>query len=589
MKRRSRRRVIGLLTMGLVLAGVAPANAAPTCIRVGTTCFATVQAAVNAAQDGDTVVIPAGQFPGGVVVTTSISLVGAGAASTALVGGEHVLTIGTWMAASEPTVSIRGLTLRGGVAHSSPESTDFAGTPGVFAGGGGLEIPAAADTYVGGTVTVTDSVITDNKATPVDTLLPVPGQEANWPHCPDGFCTFAGAVGGGVENWGNLTLVRTTVSNNTAGGPMASDSDGGGILSRGNLTLRSSTVTGNTASAVAPHGRYAEGGGIFMSYGTTLTVKNSSVSSNTASLASVFPFFLPDGSTIDMNANSGGIHVDDGSLAVIDGSHLDGNTAQADDANGEPGAGNAALQLTQSDLNLTNTTVNNNLTQAHVRTTADFGEEGSALSWCDLATIDGLQAIGNQTVTTAVDGQADSAGAIAPLATLCQGYDPGPSTVSNSLIKDNTSTSYATHGPANVYGAGLSIDSHLTMRDVLIKGNRGIGVGDGGLVEGGGIFNGEPPLPFTVPPSQLALVGVNVTGNSVSGNPTETLLGGGISTSDPITASSTHVKGNSPDQCFGCEGAFGTFAAATSATRVQSGRDHAVRTDPLVGHLVARR
>src|SRR5262245_48801371 len=114
---RMTRRFLGeiVLTVGILLAGIAPAAAAPgPCIRVGQVCYASVQDAVDAARNGDTVRIPAGQFPGGVVVTRSINLVGAGAGATALVGGEHVLTVGTWMARRAPTVTIRGLTLRGG-------------------------------------------------------------------------------------------------------------------------------------------------------------------------------------------------------------------------------------------------------------------------------------------------------------------------------------------------------------------------------------------------------------------------------------------------------------------------------------------
>ena len=90
------------------------------CVRVGAACYPTVQAAVDAAQDGDTVRIPAGRFAGGVVITKSITIAGAGAASTHLVGGEHVLTVGTWMAPSPPEVHISGVTLRGGRAHNSP-------------------------------------------------------------------------------------------------------------------------------------------------------------------------------------------------------------------------------------------------------------------------------------------------------------------------------------------------------------------------------------------------------------------------------------------------------------------------------------
>jgi hypothetical protein len=579
---------------GLVLgpagaAGASGGSGGSPCVQVRGACYATVQAAVDAAHDGDTVRVPAGQFAGGVIVTKSITLAGAGADRTALVGGEHVLTIGTWMAPSEPTVSIGGLTLRGGRAHSSPESLDFSGTDGVQAGGGGLEIPAAADTYLGATVTVTDSVITDNQAIPVDSQLPTADQESFWPRCPDGFCTFAGARGGGVENWGTLSLVRTTVSNNLAGGPLTSDAEGGGIFSWNGLTLDHSTVTGNTAVAVAPHGRYAEGGGVFMAGGTNLTMHGSSVSGNTASLTSTNPVTNPDGTTTDMLANSGGIHVEDGSTVTIDSSHIDHNLAAVDDPQGSPGVINAALQLTISDLTLTDTTANGNRAAARIKTT-DW-PMGGALQWCNLGTIRGLSVVGNSTVVTALHGDAAATGAVFAGATECNGFDPGPSTMTDSVIRDNTATAIAPYGDAATAGAGIYVDSQLTMRHVAVTGNRGLGFGRGGNVFGGGIWNGAYPLPFLNGiHSQLTLDHAAVTNNSIGGGPAETLAGGGIYTRDPITFTSTTVTGNNPDQCAGCTGL--SAPTATAKTQATTGRHLPDRrgdgTDPL-DHPTLRR
>jgi hypothetical protein len=52
-----------------------------------------------------------------------------------------VLTSGEFGTSSEPTVSIEGLTITGGITRSSPESTPFTGQEGVSAAGGGVEIP----------------------------------------------------------------------------------------------------------------------------------------------------------------------------------------------------------------------------------------------------------------------------------------------------------------------------------------------------------------------------------------------------------------------------------------------------------------
>src|SRR5262249_53342347 len=100
----------------------------------------------------------------------SVDLVGAGAGRTTIAGGGPVLTIGVarQFPPAEPTVSIRGVTITGGVATSS-----FLGD--WFAAGGGIEIPPSCTTRPacpsfeygpGATVTIADTVVTGNVAAP---------------------------------------------------------------------------------------------------------------------------------------------------------------------------------------------------------------------------------------------------------------------------------------------------------------------------------------------------------------------------------------------------------------------------------------
>ena len=552
------------------------------CVRVGAACYPTVQAAVDAAQGGDTIRIPAGRFAGGVVITKSITIAGAGATSTQLVGGEHVLTIGTWMASSPPEVHISGVTLRGGRAHNSPESVDFTGKPGVFAGGGGLEIAAG-----GARVTVADSVITENSASPVDSMLPAPEQEPFWPHCPDGFCTAAAGLGGGIENWGDLTLVRSRVTRNFSGGRLASDADGGGVASWGDLTVRSSRISGNQARAVAPHGRFAEGGGIMMMDQTTLRMFDSSVSVNVASLTSRNPVTNPDGSTTDSLVNSGGIHVSDGSNVTIASSRIDDNVATVDNPQGQAAVINSGLQLIVSDLKLSDSSVSGNKAIARVKDVGDFGPLGGALSWCNLGTLSGLRAVGNSTVVRSVAGDAGSPAAVFAGATMCNGFDPGPSTLTDSVIKNNVSTAIARGGRADVFGAGIITASSLTMRKVVVSGNRGFAHGEaGGTVQGGGIWNGAFGLPFLDGlHSNLTLDRVVVKRNSVAGSAGEVASGGGIYTRDPITRNATVIKRNNPDQCFGCS--IAAAAATTGNGRTKFSTQPRRTTSDLLHHLAA--
>jgi hypothetical protein len=189
------------------------AFAAKRCVG-GPGCYRTIQDALNASRDGDVIKIGPGSFAGGIQITKSVSVVGAGAGSTVIRGGGPVVTIGTFGAATEPTVSISDVKITGGRTTSSPE--DIGGA--ARASGGGVFVPPAADFAAGATVTIRDSIIAGNKTAPSKTAGPDPGQ-TDWPVCPAGPCPFAGADGAGIETWGSATLIGTVVSDNEAGGP----------------------------------------------------------------------------------------------------------------------------------------------------------------------------------------------------------------------------------------------------------------------------------------------------------------------------------------------------------------------------------
>jgi serine/threonine protein kinase len=104
-----------------------------------------------------------------------------------------------------------------------------------------------------------------------------------------GFGINVGGSGGGIENEGNqLTIINSTISNNTAseGKGHHTGAHGGGIDNRnGIFIVASSTISHNTASGSDSHnGGY--GGGIY-NQGNTLTVTNSTISDNSTSGGSV--------------------------------------------------------------------------------------------------------------------------------------------------------------------------------------------------------------------------------------------------------------------------------------------------------------
>src|SRR5262245_36671015 len=153
------------------------------CVGFTPGCFATIQAAVDAAHGGDTITIAPGTYAGGITIDVSVDVHGAGAAKTTIEGGGPVVTIGAEQASTEPTVSLSGVTITGGVNHSFP---DHAVTQ-----GGGVRIPQGSfpdRNGLGATVTISDSVIAGNTVAS-EALLPAG-------FCGPFDCSFAS--GGGI-------------------------------------------------------------------------------------------------------------------------------------------------------------------------------------------------------------------------------------------------------------------------------------------------------------------------------------------------------------------------------------------------------
>ncbi|HUY20530.1 MAG TPA: choice-of-anchor Q domain-containing protein [Candidatus Binataceae bacterium] len=154
------------------------------------------------------------------------------------------------------------------------------------------------------------------------------------------------AVGGGILNFGTVTISDSALSGNSAyygggifnlGTATISDStllgnsatySGGGIYSGGTVTISNSTLLGNSATYLG------EGGGIF-SYGT-LTISNSTLADNSATYSGGGVFNGGDTATISnstLSGNSatysGGALEDDypGTTTTVNNSVLAGSTS----------------------------------------------------------------------------------------------------------------------------------------------------------------------------------------------------------------------------------------------------------------------
>ncbi|MDQ6607905.1 MAG: right-handed parallel beta-helix repeat-containing protein [Actinomycetota bacterium] len=492
--------VVAVLVGLLVAAGSASAKTVFVC--PSGCAFRQVAPAIPAAAPGDTIRIAAGEYRGGFTIDKSLNLRGAGAPATVIGGGGPVVTIGAFLAHREPKVGIEGVTITGGSVASGPFGSEIAA-------GGGILIPPRADFRSGATVTISDSVIAHNRATPA-------ASEPFGPPCPGGkSCPFAGAFGGGIDNEGNLTLVGTTISDNRATGPIASDSDGGGIYSgsRGSLTIRDSVIERNLASVSAPNGRFAEGGGIFASDGETVLITRSQVNGNRAELSSSFPYHLGGDQTLQIGANSGGVHIgNDGSLDV-ENSRLAGNTVSIADLSGQPeGFDSALCDCGSSSLMLRNTTITDNHLIAHVGSTADVFaccglSVGGTLEADGRATIRDTRIVGNRTTVNSPSGAA-----IASAAVFSTFYSESTaSLIEGSTIRGNQAVATSISGSARVIGAGLINAGALRLSGDQIVGNTAVAQGPTALAQGAGIWNGRFP---GGPPVRLTIEHSRVTGNT---------------------------------------------------------------------------
>ena len=564
------------MVITLLWAGAGAVSAATLTVCPSGCQYRQIGPAVAAASNGDTIKVGPGTYRGGITINASVRLAGAGAGSTIIRGGDHVLTIGAFGAPSEPVVSITGVTITGGVARSSPVSELVFGVTGLWAAGGGVEIPpqdipAEGPAPVpGARVTISDSVITGNRADP---SAAVPAGIT----CPGGPCPFAAAVGGGIESWGRLALVNTTVSDNTVG-PAAglpaicSDCDGAGIFSeQGSLTLTGTTVSGNRAIAAAPNGRFAEGGAVYVGLdfdgSAALTGSNSTVTGNSASLTTSLPEFA-GGQLIELNANSGGIHVGDGIPTTVDGTVIKDNSASADGPHGEADAIDAAMNVGDSPLTIRDSTISGNRLTDNLATNADSGSDGSAIEADGGGIISNTHITGNTVTVVSPSGVAGNAGA--GLAALHSGNDARLLTVSDSVISGNTAIARTLTGSATITGVGILNDSLLKLDRVVVSGNDGTAIGPSGTALGGGIWNSTD---ISGPPVQLTMDNATVTNNSLTGSPGITLQGGGLFTTLPVTLHNSVISGNIPDQCFGCTGGMANAVPSRTSKTPERGQE----------------
>jgi hypothetical protein len=551
---RTRALATGLgLALTCSLLSAASALGATRCVGSGPGCFHTLQPALDASHDGDTIKVAAGTFAGGVTITKSVSVVGAGAGSTTIKGGGPVVTVGELGDATPPVVKLASLKITGGRVGD-----------GVFAdAGGGVDILVGGEDQdqPGATVTIKDAVISGNRAVPTETRFPQsPEEEENWPHCPGGFCAFAGGFGAGIQNLGNLTLIRTTVSDNFAGGPVASDAAGAGIwTSLGTVTIEDSALTRNRSVVGDPNGRFAEGGAMLAENGSgPIVIRNTLIADNKAELTSHLPAFADNG-LIDVQAHAAGVLITNDIPTTIERSVFAGNDVSAGNPVGEPLAFDAALQVLDSPVTMRDTLITGNAVTSDTPNTEDVAPAGTAVEVDGGGLFERVHIVGNPVNVRTTDGLASANSGLAVYDDF-EESSPDLLRVEDSLIAGNTAVARSESGEAQIVGAGVLNNSLLTLSGSAVSHNVGRASGAGGTAQGGGIWNG---VLLTGPPVELTLDHSLVTGNALLASRGIERQGGGVYTTEPIVRSRTLIAGNTPDQCFGC----GPAMAARAGSR----------------------
>jgi hypothetical protein len=530
--------VVAVAVAALMFIGAAAANdddGAP-CVGSDDDCSPTLQAAVDAAQDGDTIRIAPGSYAGGVVVNRSVRLAGSGAGRTVIRGGGPVLTLGG------ATISISDLTIKGGLTTSNPRSPACGpdvpscgpGYPDATALGGGIEaLPGTA-------VTLLRTVVAGNRSAPARTVSSVKAI------CPTGPCPVSFGDAAGIDNWGTMRLIATVVRDNHASGVQ---SNGGGIANEAgaSVALERSLVTHNTAEATPPDGRFVSGGGIFVDTGGTLTIDHSAIVGNRASLANSIPHPYPqqDGGTDQANAMGGGIFVRDAATATIRHSRLDGNAVTVDAPLGQPFGDAAALCACPGALTVAGSSISGNRLTVDVLSSATGPSGPAALDAGGGTTIERSRIIDNTATVTTSHGDAGVLGAL--------GFLSGgtmPVTVSHSAVAFNRVAAVAPAGAASIQGAGITNAGPLVLSHVRIRRNRGTATGPTGSAQGGGIWNGAL---FGSPTVSLRLEHTRVTRNALKASPGLNVQGAGLFTPGfPPVLTDSRVRRNVPDQCVGC-------------------------------------
>jgi hypothetical protein len=321
-------------------------------------------------------------------------------------------------------------------------------------------------------------------------------------------------------------------------------------------------VTSNRAVAPRPSGRFAEGAGVNITSTpfflrprrriSTLTIDASRITANAATLADGFT------SDVEAHANTGGVLIagdDDCSKptsgcvrGMIRKSLVSGNTATAGNTGGDATAFDGGIGV-DGVLMLSGSTIRDNQVRVKVpagSTAGAFGDSGG-IGMGGYATITGSRLIGNSVSVASPRGAAS-----AMFAGLSVGNGAFATTIEHSDISRNRLAASTTSGSVTLQGAGIGHlnGAPLVLRDTTVARNLATANGPGGMVQGGGIWNGSLDPSSSLGP--LRLIDSTVARNVLTASAGITAQGGGIFTIAKPSIRHATIAHNRPDQCHGC-------------------------------------
>lgn len=257
-----RKSITRIFMFGLVFAGLVmspdPAKAATLDVCTNSCTYSSIQAALNDAASSDTVTVGAGTYAENLSISTDVSIIGSGTASTSIDGGAvgRVIAVPTGV-----DVIITDLTITNGLVLST-----------------GLPLPNGGGIYNQGTLTLERVDVVGNETA-------------------DG--------GGGIYNTGILTITDSTIADNTGMTDGTGNIGGGGIASTGSsasVTITNSSILRN--ALVDPGTDQRGGGGIASRGGASLAITDSMIADNASGYSAGGIYVDQSGSTLTLTRST---------------------------------------------------------------------------------------------------------------------------------------------------------------------------------------------------------------------------------------------------------------------------------------------